>query len=199
MSSRKLHKVIGLILILPMLGWVFTGLIFFIKPGYQGAYEQLAVKTYPLETPFTLHPDSSWQGVRLIRTVIGYHLLVTTADQVEHLDPVSLSVKAPPSTAQTRTLIEDAISANPLRYGNVVEVDANRALTSTGVEITLDWQNLRLSQRGRDTELINLMYKIHYLQWTPIKAINQVLGVLGLVLLIFLTGLGVRMCVKNKG
>ncbi|MFO6425051.1 PepSY domain-containing protein [Motilimonas sp. KMU-193] len=199
MSSRKLHKVIGLILILPMLGWVFTGLIFFIKPGYQGAYEQLAVKTYPLEAPFTLHPDSSWQVLRLVRTVIGYHLLVTTADQVEHLDPVLLSVKAPPSRAQTRTLIEDAISANPLRYGNVVEVDANRALTSTGVEITLDWQNLRLSQRGRDTELINLMYKIHYLQWTPIKAINQVLGVLGMVLLIFLTGLGVRMYVKNKG
>jgi len=49
MNSYRLHKIIGLVLILPMLGWTFTGLIFFIKPGYKGAYEQLALKTYPLE------------------------------------------------------------------------------------------------------------------------------------------------------
>ncbi|MCE2572985.1 PepSY domain-containing protein [Motilimonas eburnea] len=199
MSSRKIHKIIGLVLILPMLGWTITGMIFFIKPGYQGAYEQLPVKTYPLEIPLIISPDSTWQEARLLRSVLGHHLLVTIEGKVKHLDPVSFVEKSPPTTAELKKLIEDAVTVNHSRYGNRVEVNENGAVTNTGIEIKLDWQNLKLMQMGQDTQLINLMYRIHYLQWTPIKEINQVLGVLGLVLLISLTVLGIRIYIKNKG
>ena len=43
MPARLLHKIIGVVLLLPLLGWAATGAIFFIKPGYAGAYEQLAI------------------------------------------------------------------------------------------------------------------------------------------------------------
>ena len=66
MKSRNIHKVIGLILVLPMIGWTFTGLIFFLKPGYEGAYEQLALKTYPLEKSFSIPSSKQWVEARLI-------------------------------------------------------------------------------------------------------------------------------------
>ena len=36
-------------MLLPFVGWALTGAVFFIKPGYAGAYELLAVRTYPLD------------------------------------------------------------------------------------------------------------------------------------------------------
>jgi len=198
LSSRKIHKVVGLILVLPMLGWTLTGLIFFIKPGYQGAYEQLAVKTYPLNAQLTVHPEQQWEEARLVKTILGLHLLVKVDGKVSHLDPISLTDKGAPNSTQIKMLIEDAISVNKDRYGEVITIDKHQATTNTGVEIKLNWLNLRLSQKGSDTALINLMYKIHYLQWTPYKGFNQVLGVFGLLLLISLTALGIRLYVKNK-
>ena len=198
MKSRRIHRLIGLILVLPMLGWTITGLIFFIKPGYKDAYEQLAVKTYPLDRPFTVNPNNNWEEVRLIKTILGYHLLVKANGQVKHLDPVSLKVKSNPTQSQYKTLVEDAFSNNIERYGDVVSIDGSSAQTSTGVYVTLDWSSLRLSQKGNDTKLINLFYKVHYLQWSPYKGVNQVLGIMGLLLLITLTMFGVRLYVKNR-
>jgi hypothetical protein len=66
------------------------------------------------------------------------------------------------------------------------------------VKVTLNWNNLKLSQTGQDTQLINLLYQVHYLQWTPYKELNQVLGIFGLILLISLTVLGVRIYIKQR-
>ena len=49
MKIRSLHRLIGILLLLPFVGWAVTGAIFFLKPGYAGAYDLLAVKTYPLD------------------------------------------------------------------------------------------------------------------------------------------------------
>lgn len=198
MSSRKIHKIIGLALLVPLLGWILTGLIFFIKPGYKEAYQQLSVKTYPLEAQLTVLPKHKWQEIRFIKTVLGEHLLVKTNGKVEHLEPSSLKVKELPTSQRIRQLIEDAISNNKERYGEVVSISGNQAQTSTGVEINIDWVNLRLSQKGKDTELINLMYKIHYLQWTPFNNINRLLGFLGLLLLAVLSFLGVKAYFQNR-
>lgn len=198
MESRKLHKIIGLILVLPMLGWTITGIIFFIKPGYQGAYEQLSVKTYPLSDSLMVRPKSEWQEVRLVNTTLGDHLLVKLPNKTMHLEPVSLAVKATPSEQEFKMLLRDAFTSNSERYGDILSVNGLSAKTSTGVEVKLDWANLRLSQTGQDTALINLLYKIHYLQWTPYKGVNQVLGILGLMLLILLTMLGIRLYTKKK-
>ncbi|TWX53618.1 PepSY domain-containing protein [Colwellia hornerae] len=198
MTSRKIHRLIGLILILPMFGWTITGVIFFIKPGYKGAYEQLSLKTYPLETQLLVKPDKKWHEVRLIKTILGHHLLVKLNGKTEHLDPISLQAKEVISSLEYKLLIEDALSINKERYGDIISIDGTKAKTSTGVVINLDWLSLRLSQKGDDTKLINILYKIHYLQWTPFKSVNLVFGVLGLVLLVTLTILGIRLYVKNK-
>ncbi|TWX68281.1 PepSY domain-containing protein [Colwellia sp. C1TZA3] len=198
MKSRKLHRLIGLILVLPMLGWTLTGLVFFIKPGYQGAYEQLSVKHHPLSQVLSVIPKKNWQEVRLVNTVLGTHLLVKSSHKVEHLDPVSLLEKPVPTSLQFTTLLNDAFSDNKTRYGTIESVNGLSAQTNTGVKVTLDWQTLKLSQTGQDTQLINLLYQIHYLQWTPFKGINQVLGIFGLLLLISLTVLGVRLYIKQR-
>jgi uncharacterized iron-regulated membrane protein len=198
MKSRKLHKLIGLTLVLPMLGWTLTGLVFFIKPGYQGAYEQLSVKRHPLSQVLSVTPKKNWQEVRLVNTILGPHLLVKSNHKVEHLDPVSLLDKPTPTKLQFKMLLNDAFSDNKARYGDIERIDGLSAQTSTGVKVTLDWHTLKLSQTGQDTELINLLYQIHYLQWTPFKGINQVLGIFGLLLLISLTVLGVRLYIKQR-
>lgn len=198
MNNRKVHKIIGLVLVLPMLGWVITGLIFFIKPGYQGAYEQLAFKTYPLEQSFSVPADSNWQEAKLVKTILGRHLLVKSNGKVEHLDPDTLLPKEYPVKAQYKTLLDDAILSNQSRYGDVINIDDNVALTSTGIEIKLNWNSFRLSQQGQDTKLINLLYQIHYLQWSPFKGLNQILGILGLLLLITLTGFGIKIYLSGR-
>jgi uncharacterized iron-regulated membrane protein len=198
MKSRKLHKLIGLTLVLPMLGWTLTGLVFFIKPGYQGAYEQLSVKNHPLSQVLTVTPKKNWQEVRLVNTILGAHLLVKSSHKVEHLDPVSLLDKPAPTKSQFKALLNDAFSDNKARYGDIEHIDGLSAQTTTGVKVTLDWQTLKLNQTGQDTQLINLLYQVHYLQWTPFKGINQVLGIFGLLLLISLTVLGVRLYIKPR-
>jgi len=198
MKSRKLHKLIGLILVLPMLGWTFTGLVFFIKPGYQGAYEQLSVKTYPLSGPITVIPQDNWQEVRVVKTVLGEHLIVKANNKSQHLDPTTLLAMPEPTTLQLETLINDAFTDNQARYGDIISTDGLTAKTNTGVEVVLNWSSLRLSQQGQDTQLINLLYQVHYLQWTPFKELNQVVGIFGLILLISLTVLGVRIYLKQR-
>ncbi len=198
MKSRKLHKLIGLILVLPMLGWTFTGLVFFIKPGYQGAYEQLSVKTYPLSQPITIIPQDNWQEVRVVKTVLGEHLIVKANNKSQHLDPTTLLAMPEPTTLQLETLINDAFTDNQARYGDIISTDGLTAKTNTGVEVVLNWSSLRLSQQGQDTQLINLLYQVHYLQWTPFKELNQVVGIFGLILLISLTVLGVRIYLKQR-
>ena len=198
MKSRKLHKLIVLILVLPMLGWTFTGLVFFIKPGYQGAYEQLSVKTYPLSQPITIIPQDNWQEVRVVKTVLGEHLIVKANNKSQHLDPTTLLAMPEPTTLQLETLINDAFTDNQARYGDIISTDGLTAKTNTGVEVVLNWSSLRLSQQGQDTQLINLLYQVHYLQWTPFKELNQVVGIFGLILLISLTVLGVRIYLKQR-
>jgi hypothetical protein len=198
MKSRKLHKLIGLILVLPMLGWTFTGLVFFIKPGYQGAYEQLSVKTYPLSQPITIVPQDNWQEVSVVKTVLGDHLIVKANNKSQHLDPTTLLAMPEPTTLQLKTLLNDAFTDNQARYGDIISTDGLSAKTNTGVEIVLNWSSLRLSQQGQDTQLINLLYQVHYLQWTPFKELNQVVGIFGLILLISLTVLGVRIYLKQR-
>ena len=182
----RLHKALGLLMLLPILGWVITGILFFIKPGYQAAYESLTVKTYPLDATVQLTPSAGWQELKLLRTVLGQHLLVKQNEQWQHLDAITLRPFTP-SLEQTTLLLNEAIAVNPKRYGHLTQWDGTQGLTSTGIELTLDWDRLTLRQLGPDTQRINLWYKIHYLQWTPFKGVNEVLGIIGLGLLLLLS------------
>ncbi len=199
LSTRALHRVVGLILVLPMLGWSATGLIFFFKPGYTDAYAQLSPRTYPLETIDVPPPRQQWEDLRLLRTVLGYHLLARSAEGPEHLDPATMEPRALPTAQAMAQLVDDAIAARRERYGTVVKVDGTVVTTSTGVEIGVDWANLRLSQQGADTRLINALYRIHYLQWSGSDGVNRILGIAGLLLVAGLTLLGLRVFLRGQG
>jgi PepSY-associated TM region len=190
MAVRKLHRIAGIVMLLPLLGWAVTGAVFFLKPGYSGAYETLPVKSYPLETEIKATPDPAWLEVRFLKTILGEHLLARTSRGWLHYDPRVLQLRNDPSTDEVRALVNDAISANPARYGQIIGVEGGRVITDTGIRIDLDWSRLTLSQRGADTDRIDALYKIHYLQWTGMKWVDQVLGALGILLVVSLSALG---------
>ena len=200
MKSRSLHKIIGVLLILPMIGWAVTGFIFFVKPGYGDAYELLAIKTYPLDgsRPIGLGLENqaelqSWLEYRVFKTILGEHLLVRTPAGWQHLNPRTLEPAAKPPEDQAKQLVADAFVANPSRYGRIVRVAGDVFTTDTGVEVTLDWARVTLQQRGQDTARIDRLYKVHYLQWSGVKSLDRVLGLVGLSLVLVLTVLGVRL------
>ncbi|MGA9768241.1 MAG: hypothetical protein WBV94_04320 [Blastocatellia bacterium] len=193
MKVRALHRITGLVMLLPLIGWAITGSIFFLKPGYETAYDTPQVKTYPLETGITLQPARSWLEFRYVKTVLGEHLLARTEEGWQHLDPHSLQPKTAPTTDELRALLEDALAVNPSRYGHITSVEGNMATTDTGVRVRVDWNRLALAQRGADTDRIDLLYKIHYLQWTGVAALDKALGALGIALVLILSLLGTRL------
>ena len=192
MLSRKLHRRIGLLMLAPLLAWALSAIVFLIKPGYENAYEILKLKTYPLERSVTIPAASHWQKVHLVQSILGDHLLVQKNNKLFHLSPLTLQEKPLPEASEFKRLLADTLSQNPQRYGEIVKIDKNIAYTSTGIEVELHWNTLTFSQRGRDRKIIDLIYKIHYLQWTPWSMVNNVFSIVGLLFLITLTGLGIK-------
>jgi hypothetical protein len=195
---RRIHRILGWCLILPFFVWALTGLVFFIKPGYQAAFSYLVVKTYPINTAIQLKPQPEWQEIKLLQTVLGTHLMVKQAGGWQQLSPKDFTVRPQPSADDLQLLIKDAISVDPKRYGEQLLKTEQGFVTDTGVQIQLDWASLSLSQQGKDTELINNLYKAHYLQWTGQKTLDQGLGVIGLVLLMLTTVLGIRLLIRRR-
>lgn len=197
MTPRSVHRALGITMLLPLLAWAITGAIFFIKPGYGGAYESLAVRTYPLTTNVSVPASADWREVRLVKTVLGDHLIVRGTLGWSQLDPVTLQPRPAPTESDIRALLTDAFAGNPSRYGDFSSVDGSTITTSTGVTVTLDWNRLSLSQRGRDTDRIDAIYKVHYLQWTGIESVDKVVGGVGLVCLVALSAFGVRLLIRR--
>jgi hypothetical protein len=95
------------------------------------------------------------------------------------LDPGSLRPRDRPTEDEIRSLLSDAFSAHPQRYGNITSIANNTVTTDTNTRIVLDWKRLSLQQRGTDTDRIDLLYRIHYLQWTGVTVVDRILGPLG--------------------
>jgi len=197
--GRKIHKVLGMVLLLPFIGWITTGVVFLIKPGYEQADATLNLQTYPLEQQYQLLPQQGWQEVRLLRTILGDHLLVRAGNQWRHLDPKSLQPYPRPKTDNLVVLLDDAIASQPERYGRVTDASSGIFTTDTGVELQIDWKTLGLTQRGRDTRLIGTLYKIHYLEWFGNKTADRVLGISALAALASLVWLGLLLLRKPMG
>jgi hypothetical protein len=198
MRARKLHRSIGIVLVLPFFGWAITGLIFFIKPGYPAAYETLSPRTYPLTGALPINPDPAWLELRSLRTVLGDHLLVRTNSGWQHLNPTDKQPRTRPNESEVKLLLKDAFSVNPARYGNISRVSGDKVWTDTGVEVSIDWNRMSLQQRGKDTDWIDLLYRIHYLQWTGVKSLDKIVGFTGLVLVMVLTTLGAWLAFKRS-
>jgi hypothetical protein len=189
-------------MIFPFIAWAITGLFFFIKPGYSSAYESLPVKTYPLvdsEITLEIIPEQqTWLEVRYLRSILGIHQIVKNNEGWQQVDPITKEVIKEPTQDQIDTLLNDAISINPDRYGQIETIDGLQITTTTNVNISVNWSEMRLYQKGEDTAFINTMYKIHYLQWTGLKSVDKVLGIIGLALVVILAMLGTVMTFRRK-
>ena len=197
MRARRLHRVVGIVLLIPFLGWAITGFIFFLKPGYAGAYEVLTPKTYPLTGARSINAPSNWLEYRYFRTVLGDHLIARTDKGWLHFNPADMKQRSEPTQSEIEILLKDAFTANPQRYGNISNISGQTVRTDTGVEITIDWDRLSFQQRGKDTDRIDRLYKIHYLQWTGIKTLDKALGLIGLTLVLVLTALGAWLAIRR--
>lgn len=197
---RRWHRAAGLAMLAPLLVWIITGAIFHLKPGYADAYDLPAIAALPLESPPPAPPlPPGTRELRVVRTVLGLHFLAKTEEGFQQLDPVTGAPRPLPEPAALVSLLNQALEANPARYGEVraeqlsSEGETVSATTSTGVALRLRWGSLSLSQRGPDTERIDWYYRLHYLQWTGVETIDHVLAVVGLLLLLSLAGTGLRL------
>ena len=195
LSNHRLHRWAGIALLTPLFAWCLTGLVFLIQPSYGAAYEALLVRSYPLAEPLTIEPQEDWLEYKVLRTVLGTHLLVRNAAGWRHLNAATL-IPFEADAQQRRSLISDAIALKPERYGHLLETQAAPYLTSTGAEINMQWNTLSLQQSGLDTQWIDRMYSVHYLQWTGVKPLDKVLGVFGLLLLILISVTGARLLLR---
>ncbi|WP_083601876.1 PepSY domain-containing protein [Thalassotalea sp. PP2-459] len=193
---RKIHQILGLIMLLPIIAWAITGTYFFFKPGYQEAYQALNVKTYPL-TYIDKLPKGEWLETKQLKTVLGQHVFLKDNKQRHHFIMPSWQAVDILSKKQINALVADAITANKTRYGEIKSITNNQILTTTNVVITLNWPLLSLRQQGKDTDFINTMYNIHYLRWSGNKTLDQYLGVIGLFLVLLLAGIGTWMTIKR--
>lgn len=198
---RRLHRWVGAVLLLPCVLWAVTGLLFHWKPGWSEAYAPLEPRTYPLRGGVVPADgfDATGEGLletRRLRTLLGEHLLVRDRNGWSQRDPVSGETRPEPPPPDRLTLFQDALRANPERFGTLDRVDGWTARTSTGVEVTLDWDRLAFTQRGPDTRRIDFLYQVHYLQWTGTEWGDRILPLIGLGGLLLLSGLGLRLLLR---
>lgn len=198
MRPRKIHRLVGIMLLLPFVAWSATAVFFLVRPAYSEAYEQLQVRQLPLENIIQFVPDPSWQEARLSRTVLGEHLLVRDAQGWHHLDSFSLDPRPAPTGDELIRLISDATRHNTERYGTVESLSGMNAVTDTGVEISVNWDSLGMSQRGPDTRRIDWVYDVHYLRWTGFETFDRIFGLFGLFLLMYMTYSGARMALGRR-
>ena len=198
MRPRKIHRLVGILLLLPFVAWSTTAIFFLVRPAYTDAYEQLQVQQLPMGNIIQFVPDPSWLEARFSRTVLGEHLLVRDAQGWQHLDAFALDPRPAPSGEELRLLINDAIAHNRERYGTVDSLSGMTAVTDTGVEISVNWESLTMSQRGPDTRWIDKVYDIHYLRWTGFENFDRIFGLFGLFLLIYMTYSGARMALGRR-
>lgn len=197
MKVRKIHRLMGTLLLLPLMIWSMTGLIFFLKPGYAKAYAPLAIPNLPMTAPIALPALPDALEIKLLKTPLGPSLLVRNSEGWQHLDPTTMTPKKEPNTQDFKRLLDTAIAPDRKRYGHITQVEGMTATTDTGVRITLSWQTLRLRQYGKDTARIDWFYKLHYLQWTGNKAIDRAVGLAGLILVMAMALSGLWLLFNN--
>jgi uncharacterized iron-regulated membrane protein len=161
MNWATLHRWLAIVLVVLLVVWSVTGLLFHLKPGWDRAYDMLSVdrrKTETLET--VLGPLTRTQG----------------------------TLAAPLSVADAETLARDALerSAQRAAYGAITRVSHDEQSVSLHCEnatVLIDRTSARISQKGADTERIDWLYRVHYLQWTGNPSIDKFLAIAGLALI----------------
>ena len=195
-TARSAHRLLGLALALPLFLWAATGFLFHWKPGWRAAYASLALPTRPIDATLALPspPDgAAWLEARRLATALGEHLFVRDEKGWKHLDARTGEPFPEPDDAHLAALLDEALASDRPRYGTIESREEEGWRTTTGVRVTLDWTTLRLAQEGPDTRRIDRLYRIHYLQWAGVPAIDRPFAVVGLSGLVLLALVGLRL------
>ncbi|MBA3462670.1 MAG: PepSY domain-containing protein [Deltaproteobacteria bacterium] len=193
MSWAKAHRWLAILLVVLLAVWSVTGLLFHLKPGWSRAYDMLsAERRGPLQPSklvalSTVGDDIT--GLELIDTALGPIYRVSTSQGTSLVDATTGAKKSPLSLADARTLVADAISrsSHAATYGELETADLGDSKVaiacSGGRTIEISRNDGRISQRGRDTDRIDWLYRIHYLQWTGNKTFDRAFSIFGLALI----------------
>lgn len=167
MSWAAVHRWCAIVLVALLVVWSVSGLLFHLKPGWDRAYDLLSAERSKTETLDTA-----------IGPLIRHHSVLVDAAGV----PRALT------DDDAKVLVADAVARSPYAaaYGAVTRVSHDEKsirLDYTHATVTVDRTSARMSQRGADTDRIDWLYRIHYLQWTGNTAIDRVLAIAGLLLI----------------
>lgn len=193
MTWAKAHRWLAIVLVVLLVVWSVTGLLFHLKPGWSRAYDMLSAERGGPLQPSKLVALSAVgddiTGLELIDTALGPLYRVSTTQGSSLVDATSGVKKSPLSLADARTLVADAISrsSHAPAYGTFETADlrdSNVVIAySGGQTIEVSRSDARISQRGGDTDRIDWLYRIHYLQWTGNKTFDRAFAIFGLVLI----------------
>jgi hypothetical protein len=193
MSWAKVHRWLAIFLVVLLVVWSVTGLLFHLKPGWARAYDMLsAERRGPLRPGSLVAPSvvgDEVTSLALIDTALGPLYRVTSAAGPALYDAKTGARRSPLSLADAKLLAADAISrsAHASDYGEIAtaEVRGDTAVLelSGGATVEVGLSDARMSQRGGDTDRIDWLYRIHYLQWTGNQAVDKVLAIGGLALI----------------
>lgn len=195
MSWSRVHRYLALALVVPLIVWSVTGLLFHLKPGWTRAYDMLdaerpldATQVTPIANVTAQFPDGVTH-LELFGTVIGPLYRVSTANGDALVNAATGAKISPLSESDARALASDAIAHSRLKdgYGEITHADVRddvvRFTTAKGPIVEVGRTDARISQHGSDTARIDWLYRIHYLQWTGHKTLDRVLAVAGLALI----------------
>lgn len=199
------HRLLGLLLVLPLVTWTATGLVFLIKPGWAGAYETLrAFDDRPVdpgslvpiaELPIAVGNATGWE---LGSTALGPVYRVAGQDGATIMDAATGEILSPLGRAAVEAIARHAAARAqaPARYGRVEEIlltDGEGVVRfDGGAEVRVGRHDLSVTQRGPDTAWIDRLYELHYLRWTGIEAVDRTLAPIALVAVWLLAFTGIR-------
>jgi uncharacterized iron-regulated membrane protein len=222
-TFRRFHRLLGLLLALPLLLWMLTGILFNVKYRYTEAYETLRVPAI-----------ADWKQAHLSPGDLTDHGLVDSDARISifaHpsnrpayagsksrlpvvVDAGSGTAISPATEAAARQWVQSAVSASPnaSRYGTpgtVRETTRFSSLTgvpdpafvvaySGGKTIIIDRLTGEIAQTGQLNDWIDFTYRIHYLQWTPWKPVNIALVLIAVPVVFALAFSGIRMFFRGS-
>ncbi len=221
--TRSAHRLSGLLLLVPLVLWIGTGLLFHVKPGWEEAYEALAAPPPgPLPWERVVFSPAALMARGLLDqgpVVLAGHpsgLVVYFGrrdGRPAAVDGTSGEPVPPASEEVARAFAHGAISASrhARSCGEIVSAEAasHRSTltgsddpaflfrTSGGKRVVVDRVTAEVTQEGTLNERIDLLYRVHYLQWTPWKAVNVALVLAASLLALLLAASGLRLALAR--
>jgi len=217
--ARKAHRWLGLALLAPLVVWVTTGFLFHLKPGWSGAYEMISAEDHAavidpagLVTPASAltaaraskpEREAALHGLELVTLGGAPTYRLELGDRVILVDATSAALRSPLDDAAGRRLAEYAAGRATAadRYGAIERVESDdhtvRSHFAGGAVVAVGRDDGRVSQTGPDSERIDWLYRLHYLQWTRNRTFDRVAALAALAGLLVLAGLGVVLLVRR--